>query len=266
MCGEDEKSLKQTFAKVLSNREVMPGVYLMWLKSPEIALKSLPGQFLMVACGEETVLRRPISVHNVEGDKLALLFMVVGKGTEWLSHLQIGDSLDILGPLGNGFMTSAEDKNILLIAGGIGVAPLRFLMDKVKSSCKQVTLLLGAAAAEKLYPKELLPPEVNLVVATEDGSIGHKGLVTEFIPNFVIAADRVFVCGPMPMLRYMAEHQRDLKLTNKPVYFSLEMRMACGLGVCYGCTIRTKSGLKQVCKDGPVFPFNDIILDEMTRL
>lgn len=244
----------------------MPGVYLMWLRSPEIARQSLPGQFLMVGCGEETVLRRPISVHNVEGDKVALLFLVVGKGTEWLSHLKDGDALDIIGPLGNGFTTSGEDRNVLLVAGGIGIAPLRFLIDKIKDSCRQVTLLLGAATAVKLYPKELLPREVNLAVATEDGSAGYRGMVTALVPNSITAADRVFVCGPMPMLRYIAENQRQLMLMGKQVYLSLEMRMGCGLGVCYGCTIRTKNGLKQVCKDGPVFPLDEIVWDEMARL
>ena len=258
--------MKQVVAKVLSNQAVMPDVYLMWLESSVIARQSQPGQFLMVTCGEETILRRPISVHSVEGDKLALLFMTVGKGTEWLSHLQAGDSLDILGPLGKGFNLSLEAKEILLIAGGIGIAPLRFLIEKMKNSRQHITLLSGAATARKLYPKELLPPEVSLVVATEDGTAGHKGLVTELIPGFVSTADHVFVCGPMPMLKYIGERQGRLGLTGKQVYLSLEMRMACGVGVCYGCTIRTKGGLKQVCKDGPVFLLDEIIWDEMVRL
>jgi dihydroorotate dehydrogenase electron transfer subunit len=259
--------VKKEISQVLSNDEIMPDTYLMWLKSPEIAWQAQPGQFVMVACGEITVLRRPISVHSVDGDKLALLYMVVGKGTEWLTHLKKGNSLDILGPLGNGFTVSSETNSFLLIAGGIGIAPLHFLMEKVKHSCRQIIILHGSKTKTKLYPKELLPPEVSLTVATEDGSAGYKGLITDIIPTFTTTADEIFVCGPMPMLRYIADNRQILRLADKkPISLSLEMRMGCGLGVCYGCTIRTKNGLKQVCKDGPVFDLNDVIWDELTRL
>jgi dihydroorotate dehydrogenase electron transfer subunit len=261
--------LKREISPVLSNKEITPGIYLMWLKSPEIAAQAQAGQFVMVACGDETVLRRPISVHSNDDDKLALLYMVVGKGTEWLTHLKEGSSLDMLGPLGNGFQVAEAPKGIqsyLMIAGGIGIAPLRFLVEKVRASCRQIIVLQGAATATRLYPKELLPPDVSMAVATEDGTAGHKGLITDLIPSFTTTADEIFVCGPMPMLKYVAENQKTLRLADKPVSLSLEMRMACGLGVCYGCTIRTKNGLKQVCKDGPVFDMNEIVWDEMTRL
>jgi dihydroorotate dehydrogenase electron transfer subunit len=258
--------MKNEICLVLSNDQIMPDVSLLWLKSPEIARQALPGQFVMVACGKETILRRPISVHSIDNDRLALLYMVVGKGTEWLSQLKKGDSLDILGPLGNGFKVSSETKNYLLIAGGIGIAPLRFLAEKVKKSCRQIIMLHGAAAAKKLYPKNLLPSEVNLTIATEDGSAGFKGLITELISMFSTTADEIYICGPMPMLKHITEHQDTLKLANKPTYLSLEMRMACGLGVCYGCSIKTKNGLKQVCRDGPVFNMKEIIWDEFIQL
>ena len=261
--------MKNEICPVISNDELMPGVYLMWLDCPEIARRAQPGQFAMVNCGEDTVLRRPISVHSVDHDKFALLYAVVGKGTAWLTHLKKDSTLDILGPLGNGFLNAkrpAETLSFLMIAGGIGIAPLRFLIEKVMMSCRQVVVLQGATTATKLYPKELLPPGVSIAVATEDGTTGHKGLITELVPSFTTTADEIFVCGPMHMLRYMADNRKFLKLTDKPVYISLEMRMACGLGVCYGCTIRTKEGLKQVCKDGPVFDLNEVIWDEMTRL
>ncbi|MDD5288340.1 MAG: dihydroorotate dehydrogenase electron transfer subunit [Dehalococcoidales bacterium] len=258
--------MKQAVNQLLSNQELMPGVYLMWLESPEIARQSQPGQFVMVACGEDTILRRPISVHSVDGDKLALLYMIVGKGTEWLTHLKKDDSLDILGPLGNGFKVSPETKSYLFIAGGIGIAPLRFLAEKVKHSCRQITVLHGAQTEQKLYPKELLPKEVSLITATNDGTAGHKGFVTDLIPTFITTADEVFICGPMPMLGYIAEHQKSLRLEDKPVSISLEMRMGCALGVCYGCTIRTNKGTKQVCKDGPVFNLNEVVWDDFTRI
>ena len=124
----------------------------------------------------------------------------------------------------------------------------------------------GAATAAKLYPKKLLPEDVSVTETTDDGSAGHKGFVTDLIPAFATTADVVVACGPMPMLKNMAENQGKLKLTGKQVFISMEMRMACGLGVCYGCTIRTKSGLKQVCEHGPVFDLNEIVWDEMARI
>jgi dihydroorotate dehydrogenase electron transfer subunit len=247
----------------------MPGINLIWLQAPEIARRAQAGQFVMVACGTENTLRRPISIHSVEDDRFALLYAVVGKGTERLTHLQNGSKLDVLGPIGNGFQVfpmPAGTLSYLIIAGGIGIAPLRFLVEKVKPWCRQIIVLQGAATASKLYPKALLPKEISLTAATDDGSAGHKGFVTDLIPSFATTADVIVVCGPMPMLKYLAENQTRLKLTGKPVSISLEMRMACGLGVCYGCTIRTKIGLKQVCKDGPVFDLNEVIWDEMARI
>ena len=255
--------------EIVSNIELMPGIYLMWLQAPEIARRAQAGQFVMVACGTENTLRRPISIHSVEDDRFALLYAVVGKGTERLTHLQNGSKLDVLGPIGNGFQVfpmPAGTLSYLIIAGGIGIAPLRFLVEKVKPWCRQIIVLQGAATASKLYPKALLPKEISLTAATDDGSAGHKGFVTDLIPSFATTADVIVVCGPMPMLKYLAENQTRLKLTGKPVSISLEMRMACGLGVCYGCTILTKSGLKQVCKDGPVFDLNEVIWDEMARI
>jgi dihydroorotate dehydrogenase electron transfer subunit len=241
----------------------------MWVQAPEIARRAQCGQFVMVACGTAQTLRRPISIHSVEDDRFALLYAVVGKGTERLTHLQNGSKLDVLGPIGNGFQVfpmPAGTLSYLIIAGGIGIAPLRFLVEKVKPWCRQIIVLQGAATASKLYPKALLPKEISLTAATDDGSAGHKGFVTDLIPSFATTADVIVACGPMPMLKYLAENQTRLKLTGKPVSISLEMRMACGLGVCYGCTIRTKIGLKQVCKDGPVFDLNEVIWDEMARI
>jgi dihydroorotate dehydrogenase electron transfer subunit len=247
----------------------MPGIYLMWLQAPEIARRAQAGQFVMVACGTEQTLRRPISVHSVEHDTFALLYAVVGKGTVQLTRLQNGNKLDVLGPMGNGFQVSPMPEgtlSYLIIAGGIGIAPLRFLVEKVKPWCRQIIVLQGAATAAKLYPKALLPKEISLNTATDDGSAGHKGFITDLIPSFATTADVIVACGPMPMLKYLAENQTRLKLISKPVSISMEMRMACALGVCYGCTIRTKSGLKQVCKDGPVFDLDEVIWDEMARI
>ncbi len=250
----------QVATDVISSTEVMPGVYLVWLESPQLASQAQPGQFVMVRCGEETLLRRPLSIHQRDGNRIALLFSVVRKGTNWLSQRQAGDNLDLLGPLGNGFSIAAASKHLLLVAGGIGIAPLRFLADKAVEQSRKVILLMGASTATQLYSKHLLPPEIELITATEDGTAGEKGMVTDLLPDYVAWADQVFACGPLPMYKTMAQMA---ELQSKPVQISLEVRMGCGRGICYGCTIRTKNGLKQVCADGPVFDLADVIWNEV---
>ncbi len=245
----------------------MPGTYLIWLESPQIASQAKPGQFVMVRC-ENYQLRRPLSVHLLAGqnkrDKLALLFTVVGKGTHWLSQCKAGDNIDLLGPLGSGFSIHPASHNLLLVAGGIGIAPLHFLAQEALSQGYSVTLLSGTPTATQLYPRHLLPPEAKLIIATEDGTTGKKGMITDLLPDFIGWADQIFACGPTSMYRTMAARNKQL-LHTKPVQISLEMRMGCGRGICYGCTLKTKNGLKQVCTDGPVFDLGDILWDELNH-
>jgi dihydroorotate dehydrogenase electron transfer subunit len=266
--------MKQTLCSVASNMEVMPGIYLMWIEAPDIAVAAQPGQFITVRCGDFT-LRRPLSVHQVSSQEIALLFKVAGKGTLWLSQRQTSDRIDILGPLGKGFSIEPGARNLLLVAGGIGIAPLVFLM-QCASSQNQVTLIQGARTAAQLYPfssagkkRDELPPlpnGVQFIPITEDGSMGKKGMATDILPDFLDRADHVYACGPADMYKAMAEisrraKQSNLKLRNCQV--SLEVRMGCGFGACYSCTINTKKGLKQVCRDGPVFELDDIIWQEV---
>lgn len=253
--------MNQLTAPITSTKEIIPGIYLLWLEAPRIASQAQPGQFLMVRCGEDTLLRRPFSIHRVDGSRIALLFAVVGQGTEWLSQCQAGDTLDLLGPLGNGYEIHPDAHNLLLVAGGIGIAPLRFLVDTALQQGKNVTLLIGAQTSSQLYPRALLPSAVATVVTTEDGTAGKKGMVTELLPDYSARADQVFACGPVPMYKTMAQMT---VLQNKPVQVSLEVRMGCGRGLCYGCTIKTKNGLQQVCTDGPVFNLDDVLWNELT--
>ena len=252
--------MNQVSAPTISRSEVMPGVYLIWLKSPQIASAAQPGQFVMVRCGEDCLLRRPFSVHQVDRDKLALLFTIVGKGTLWLSQRQTGDNVDIFGPLGNGFTIQPDAKNLLLVGGGSGIAPLSFLNQKAIDSRCSVTLLYGTANKHQ-YTQYYLPAQTTLVSATADGSLGRKGMVTDLLPDFINWSDQIFACGPVTMYRDMAKRYPQLK--SKPVQVSLEVRMGCGLGICYACTVKTKQGLKQVCQDGPVFDLDDVLWDEM---
>ena len=260
--------MKQMLAPVISNIEVMPGTHLIWLESPRTATAAGPGQFVMVGCGEEVFLRRPLSIHQVDGDNIALLVRIAGRGTHWLAQRKNGDTLDIFGPLGNGFTIRPDAKNLLLVAGGIGIAPLRFLADVAAQQKKKVTLIPGARSADYLLPitpsidllnEGVPPPSINVVNATDDGSEGFKGLATDLIAAYLEHADQVFACGPVPMYQTMAQMP---ELKDKSVQLSLEIMMGCGAGVCYGCTIRTKGGLKQVGTDGPVFEMGDILWEE----
>ncbi len=254
--------MKQILSTVLLNKEVMPQVHLIQVRAPDIAIEARPGQFLMVRCGQgaEFILRRPFSIHQVypETGEISFLFTIVGRGTAWLSRLKEGDKVDIVGPLGNGFTLEAKAKNLLLIAGGIGIAPLLFLAHQALIQKKSVVLLLGAATAEQLYPISLLPKGIKYFLVTEDGSAGRKGLVTELLPEFINWCHQIFACGPVAMYQKLVPFQNKLS-----IQVSLELRMGCGIGACYGCSLKTKHGVKQVCRDGPIFELNEILWDEI---
>ncbi len=266
--------MKQVKIRIISNSEVMPETFLMWLDCPDIAGTARPGQFVMVGCGEDTLLHRPLSVHQVDEEKLALLFRIVGRGTRRLSQREKGETLDIFGPLGNGFTIYPDAKNLLLVAGGIGIAPLHFLAEAALQEGRKVTLIAGARSADYLLPISppqglskggTLPANFHVVNATDDGTKGYKGMATDLISAYADAADKIFACGPVGMYHTMAQMP---ELKDKPVQISLEIMMGCGVGVCYGCTIKTKGGLKQVCQDGPVFnlaDLEDINWDELAR-
>ncbi len=269
--------MKQAAAEVIDNSQILPRLsrtqarsilssHIIWLRCPEIAQEAQPGQFVMVSCGEECILPRPFSIHQVNAEgSMAICFAVWedGRGTSWLSQRNSGDTVELFGPLGNGFSIHPASHNLLLVAGGIGIAPLLFLAQHALSQGHSVTLLVGAATAAQLYPRHRLPLEAKLVITTEDGTDGKKGMITDLLPDFIGWADQVFACGPMPMYRDMAGKYHPF-LKGKSVQVSLEVRMGCGLGVCYGCTVKTKSGLKQVCRDGPVFNLQDILWDELS--
>ena len=253
----------QSQAEVLSNSEVVPGMYLLWAEAPEIAGKAAPGQFVTVRCAEglDPLLRRPISIHRIDRHHIALLFALVGRGTEWLSRQRDGDSLDMIGPLGHGFTIMPESKRLLLVAGGVGIAPLIALAESALLKGLQVTLVLGARSASMLYPE--VPAGVTLITTTEDGSAGIKGRASDVIAEYLRGADQVFACGPLPMYQTLARMKPRLPPV-KSFQVLLEQRMGCGIGACYGCTITTADGLKLVCKDGPVFELDRVHWKEIT--
>jgi dihydroorotate dehydrogenase electron transfer subunit len=257
--------MNQTKAIIMSAIEAVKGAYLFRLEAPEIAAAARPGQFVMVRCGDETILPRPFSIHSAGDGQISLLIGVVGKGTDWLSRKKQGESLEIFGPLGNGYKLEEKAGNILLVAGGLGIAPLRFLTERAAAAGKQVTILNGARNAASLIPvmssqgmfsQGIKAPAVHCFNATEDGSEGFKGLATQLIPHYLEKIDQIFACGPVSMYKTMAQME---VLKNRPAQVSLEIMMGCGTGVCYGCTIKTKKGLQQVCKDGPVFDMAEVV-------
>jgi len=255
--------VKLETARVLSHEQLYENTYLMWLSCPAVARGAAPGRFLMLHCAEsyDPLLPRPMSFHRFrdrDGERqFAILYDVRGRGTAWLAGRQPGDELTLFGPLGRGYAVSSQVQNLLLVAGGLGVAAVVALADEAVAAGKSVTLLQGARSAEKLFPAESLPREVEVLSATDDGSAGHQGPVTDLLAGHLSWADQVFACGPNPMFRSMAEVLREAR-TRKPVQALLEERMGCGTGVCYGCAVFTRRGVRLVCRDGPRFDLREV--------
>ncbi|MGA2158401.1 MAG: dihydroorotate dehydrogenase electron transfer subunit [Dehalococcoidia bacterium] len=266
--------MKQIKGKILYNKALLrcekAAYYLMHIQSEGLASDSKPGQFFMLQCRSNLVLRRPISIHDVKGsDIISLLIAVpVGgrvahkNGARQLCELREGEELDLIGPLGNGFTIDSTSKNILIAAGGIGIAPLKFLAETALASGRSVTLLVGARTKAAVYPSSLLPRRAEIIFATDDGSFGKKSSVADLISQYITGVDQVFACGPEAMYETMHRHMNDWPV-EKPIQVSLEVRMGCGVGACYSCSIRTRQGMKRVCKEGPVFDINDIIWQEV---
>ncbi|MCX5709374.1 MAG: dihydroorotate dehydrogenase electron transfer subunit [Candidatus Omnitrophica bacterium] len=250
----------QAKAKILKNSCVGGNYFKMEISCPRVSKSALSGQFVNLKISDRFIplLRRPISIHNVRGSKIELLYEVVGKGTELLSRKKAGEELDLIGPLGNSFSYVAK-RTPILVAGGMGVAPLVFLADKLK---KQKPLVLVGAKTKKqiLCVKEFEKIGCAVKTATDDGSVGFKGRVTDMLKNLLSTIDyrqlTLYACGPKPMLKAVSV---IAKIKNIPAQVSLEEHMACGIGACLGCVVNTKKGMKRVCKEGLVFDSGEII-------
>jgi len=255
--------VKLEAARVVSHGLLYDDTFLMWLDCPAVARAAAPGRFLMIHCadGYDPLLPRPMSFHRFrhEGGRrlFAILYDVRGRGTAWLSARQPGDEITIFGPLGRGYALARDAGNVLLVAGGLGVAAVVSLLDDALARGGAVTLLQGARSAARLFPTDRLPRDVEVLSATDDGSAGHRGPVTDLLADHLPWADQVFACGPNPMFRSLADVLRRAR-SRKPVQALLEERMGCGTGVCYGCAVFTHRGVKLVCKDGPRFEIRDV--------
>src|SRR5690348_8017965 len=274
--------------ELVDSREILPGQWLQSYHAPELAIGSRAGQFVHVRAGDWSglVLRRPFSINTADpvAGIITIHFRVIGRGTDWFTRLRPGDTLDMLGPLGRPFEVDPRSRHLLLIAGGLGMAGVRMLAGEAIRDGRQVTLLFGAASAREVYPSSLLPDEVEYVVATDDGSLGHKGFVTELVPDYEAWADQAFACGPAPMLAALAalvagRRQRlgvatlgRKRGSGKPdpvgspaarrkafLQVSMEQNMGCAVGACLGCVVMSTSGTPQrVCREGPVFAAEEI--------
>ena len=264
-----------TYAAVFSQEETVKGHFLMTVKAPASFREAIPGQFLMVRPEGSTTpfLSRPFSIYSVysRGDNtlVEIFYKVVGKGTGALSRLQKGNALDIQGPLGRGFDLPPSFGKVVLIAGGIGVPPLSFLAQRCgeENHGAETICYLGAADTETLAGLDRLEGVCSAVkISTDDGSRGYHGSVIGLFQRDMdrYAGDdvRIYACGPRPMLRALQELLKD-----RPgiCQVSLEERMACGIGACLGCVVRTRgdsSELVRVCKEGPVFDIGNVEFGE----
>ncbi len=262
--------MKQIVATVTENARLYGNTYVTWFAAPELLRAAVPGQFLMlrVTVAEpdcrlpcDPLLPRPFSFHRLregpDGTEWSLLYDVVGRGTQWLASRTPGDAVACWGPLGRGFSVRPTSQQLLLVAGGVGVAPLVWLAEAALADNKSVTLVLGGRSAEQIYPASQLPAEVEVIVTTEDGSLGRRGLATEDFLEHLEWCDQAFACGPNPMFQAMARVMHG-NAPRRPVQVLMEEGMACGAGICYGCAVETKKGMRLVCKDGPRFDLRDI--------
>ncbi|NMB38863.1 MAG: dihydroorotate dehydrogenase electron transfer subunit [Firmicutes bacterium] len=219
------------------------------------------GQFINIRIKDsyDHLLRRPISIAeaNTDMQSLTIVFRVVGQGTKWLSQRQKGDKLDVMGPLGVGFPLPDYNRKVLIVGGGVGVPPLYQLAVDVSKYTKNVHILLGFRNARECFWQEKFADKGELVIATEDGSRGVRGFVTDALKAYKSYWDYVYACGPRPMLKALKQYFQGQDVKG---YVSLEERMACGVGACYGCVCSSEDRGEnfRICKEGPVFPWGEV--------
>jgi dihydroorotate dehydrogenase electron transfer subunit len=255
-------------SEVLSVEPIMGDAVLLTVSAPSVVLSHLqPGQFFNIVTrfsgSFDPLLRRPYSVYRSHGDPSALTFLVrpFGRGSAWLADRLPGERLGMLGPLGNSFSIPNRAQRLLMIGGGVGVAPLVMLSDEAAAKNLDVVFVMGAANETGLLAASELADRVEYLVATDDGSRGHHGLATEVVRDFVQWADQIYACGPEPMYRTLRAVVEPLRINRKPsVQISVERGMACGLGACLGCVVETTHGMIASCVKGPVFELDEIIL------
>lgn len=249
---------------ILQQECIGTDIYSLWLDAPQIASQAKPGQFISVYSNDSgRVLPRPISICEIDREKgaLRIVYRIAGNGTKEFSGMKAGETLDILGALGNGFpMDVIKGKRVFMMGGGIGVPPM---VQTAKEAEAEVTVIAGYRNSE-IFLKEELEQNGTLVIATEDGSVGTKGNVMDAIRENHLEADVIFACGPTPMLRAIKTYAEENGIL---CYISMEEKMACGVGACLACVCKSKDvdhhshvHNKRICKDGPVFLSTEVEL------
>ncbi|HQE05511.1 MAG: dihydroorotate dehydrogenase electron transfer subunit [Tepidanaerobacteraceae bacterium] len=263
-------SAQVTFASIMQNTQIAPDIYLMEIQSAETAEAARPGQFLHIRCTDSLspLLRRPISIADADKKtgNIKIIYRVVGQGTQLLCRKRPGDSLDIIGPLGQGFPMPDEGQTPVIVGGGIGVAPLLFLAKSVvkETFCPMPKVFLGFETKQEAFGIEFFESlGIELEICTDDGSLGNKCFPTALLKEYLEQCQDksklvIYACGPRPMLAGLKDIASAEDIT---AYFSMEERMACGVGACLGCSVKSSQGAyKKVCKDGPVFEAGEIEL------
>ena len=249
--------MKLEMMQIMSNERIAKGTYEMVLSGEIPHLIEEPGQFIHIKLNDESLpLRRPISIAAYNENQLRILYKVVGKGTKKLSELKDGDSLDVLGPLGNGFKldNQLEHKKVLLVGAGIGIAPLYQLACDLQRYQVDLDIIMSFKSRDEVYYLDEFKKLGNVYLSTDDGTCGKRGYCKDVIEDLGSDYDYVYACGPIIVLKFVKEYFVDLD----HVYLSLEQRMACGMGACYACD--TKEKKKRICKDGPVFNGKEVSL------
>ena len=258
-------------AKILENTELSEDVFSMWIEVGKIAKATFPGQFVSLYTRDGSrLLPRPISICEIdkENERLRLVYRVVGEGTkEFAKLLPDIDSIEVVGSLGKGFPVDKTGNVVLLFGGGIGIPPLLEAAKELKANGKRAVVILGYRTKDTFLTEDF-EKYAEVIIATDDGSLGCKGTVIDAANELEVAKKHgvtdIFSCGPMPMLRGVKGYGES---RNIPTYISLEERMACGIGVCLGCVCESKEvdshsnvNNKRVCKDGPVFLSTEVII------
>lgn len=256
---------KKMRVPVVKMKQLEDAIYDMTIKEDEIATAAKAGQFLSLYLEDESrLLPRPISICDIDkkAGTIRMVFRIAGEGTRQLSCLKEGDTIEVLGPLGNGFFDT-EDKVSMVIGGGIGIPPMLGLAKKLHAEGKKVIAVLGYRNAKNFLADEFAKV-ADVVIATEDGSVGIKGNVIDAIREQGLMADTIFACGPTPMLRGVKAFAEEAGI---PAQISMEEKMACGIGACLACVCKSKEkdahsnvNNKRICKDGPVFYAQEVEL------
>ena len=245
--------MKQGIFEMLENSALTESVFQMRLRGDTSAITAA-GQFVNIQL-DGLYLRRPISVCDLDGDVLTIVYKAVGKGTEQMSRMQIGEKLDVLTGLGNGYDQTVSGDKPVLLGGGVGVPPMYLLAKRLIAEGKQVKVILGFnTKAEIFYEAEFKALGAEVAVTTVDGSYGTKGFVTDALKEMEYTY--FYTCGPEPMLKAV------YKASRTSGQMSFEKRMGCGFGACMGCSCKTLTGYKRICKEGPVMRKEEILWED----